>query len=186
MDAAWEMSLLLNERARMHGKQHWSKLGRQCLPITWFDRLKKEKKTNANPTYDGGCSICSWTEGRDEGFTFNQEQEDYLFTPRKRIRASSDSNSDEPLFKKRKRTKFAERYLDRETGSEDEVIIPNGSPQNLDKSSPSSSLAFPIPGRSLLAFEGQEGYDAGADEYDKDATESILSSGVSSTSYLSN
>ena len=62
MWAAWEMSLILMERALLHGKSHWSKLERACLPITWFDRTKT--KTSPNETFDGGCADCTWTEER--------------------------------------------------------------------------------------------------------------------------
>jgi hypothetical protein len=180
MDAAWEMSLILSERARMHDKQHWSKLARQCLPVTWGDRLAKSKKTVSNSTYDGGCAICSWTEGRDEGFTFDQEKEDHLFTPRKRIRSPSESNSDEPLSRKRKRNKFVMNYnLDSETESEDEIIIKDGSPQTRDGSSPSSSLVFATPVHSRSAYASDEDYDIEVVGDDENATESLSSSEVS-------
>jgi hypothetical protein len=186
MDAAWQMSLVLTERAQMHGKQHWSKLDRQCLPITWYDRLKASKKTVSNPTYDGGCAICSWTEGRVEGFTFNQEMEDLLSTPRKRTRATPDTNSDEPLFKKRKRAQFARYDPDSDTESENGVIIEDGSPRARCDLSPGRSLAFTNPVKSPLASRGEDEYDAEMEDYDEDATQDLLSSGVSPRFYSSN
>jgi len=64
MMAAWEMSLILSERAEIHGKSHWSKLDKRCLPVTWFDRTKD--KATKNNTYDGGCPGCTWVLGRDQ------------------------------------------------------------------------------------------------------------------------
>lgn len=59
MLAAFEMYLILMERARSHGHWHWSKLERNCLPITWYDRTKT--KSLPNDTYDGGCTTCTWS-----------------------------------------------------------------------------------------------------------------------------
>lgn len=179
MDAAWQMSLLLTERAQMHGKQHWSKLDRQCLPITWYDRLKASKKTVSNPTYDGGCAVCSWTEGREEGLTFNQEMEDLLSAPRKRIRAPSDTNRDGLLFKKRKRAQSTRYDPDSDTESEDGVVIEGGSPRARYDSPASSHLAFTTPLKLPLASTGEEVYDIEMEDCDKGATQGLLFSGVS-------
>jgi hypothetical protein len=62
MHAAWEMYLILTERATVHGHEHWSKLPRSCLPVTWFDRTTT--KSVPNDTYDGGCAICTWSLDR--------------------------------------------------------------------------------------------------------------------------
>lgn len=62
MHAAWEMYLILMERAAVHGHEHWSKLQRSCLPITWFDRTTT--KSVPNDTYDGGCVTCTWSLDR--------------------------------------------------------------------------------------------------------------------------
>ncbi|KAG9777748.1 hypothetical protein ABEF93_006582 [Exophiala dermatitidis] len=56
--AAWEMLLLLQERADKHGLVHWSKLPKTCLPVSWFDRTRN--KTLPNDTFDGGCNVCTW------------------------------------------------------------------------------------------------------------------------------
>lgn len=183
MDAAWQMSILLMERARMHGKQHWSKLGRQCLPVTWFDRLGKDKKTVPNPTYDGGCTVCTWYEGRDEGFTTYDRDFEVSLASRKRGRAASGSNSDEPLMKKRRRVRAAKDDLDSDNESEVETEIDNRSLRARRCTSPASSNAFTTPEKprqssSALATDEEE-YDAGMEDYDDDATEVLLSSGVS-------
>src|SRR2546423_324380 len=59
MHAAWQMSLTLMERAAVHGYEHWSKLDRSCLPVSWYDRTRT--KSVPNDTYDGGCATCTWT-----------------------------------------------------------------------------------------------------------------------------
>jgi hypothetical protein len=64
MMAAWELCLILQERARLHKASHWSKLADQCKPVTWFDRT--QNKRVGNETYDGGCSVCTWIPGRDQ------------------------------------------------------------------------------------------------------------------------
>ena len=63
MEAAFEMYLILMERAKLHGLDHWSKLQKQCLPVSWFDRVKD--KTGGNDSYDGGCSKCTWISDAD-------------------------------------------------------------------------------------------------------------------------
>jgi hypothetical protein len=65
MLAAWELSLILQERARHHGVSHWKKLGDSCRPISWFDRTVKKRRENQ--TFDGGCSVCTWVLGKDQG-----------------------------------------------------------------------------------------------------------------------
>jgi len=62
MSEAWELLLILQERARHHRVTHWSKLPKTCLPMTWFDRTKQ--KPRINDTFDGGCGQCSWLLGR--------------------------------------------------------------------------------------------------------------------------
>lgn len=62
MHAAWEMYLMLMERAAVHGSGHWSKLDRSCLPVTWYDRTTV--KSVPNDTYDGGCTTCTWSMER--------------------------------------------------------------------------------------------------------------------------
>lgn len=177
MDAAWQMSLSLMERARMHGKQHWSKLDRQCLPVTWFDRVAKSKKTVPNPTYDGGCAVCTWTEGRDEGFALKDRSNQS--TPRKRIRASSDSNSDEPLFKKQKRVQIANDDLNSDYESEDELVMDEGSPRARHDPCATGSHTFLTPTQSLsMSRVGMES-NAGMEEHDGAATHDMLCSEVS-------
>jgi hypothetical protein len=63
MRAAWEMYLILMERATVHGYCHWSKLERSCLPVTWYDRTAT--KSIPNDTYDGGCATCTWNMDRE-------------------------------------------------------------------------------------------------------------------------
>jgi len=72
MMAAWELLLILQERAQVHGVHHWSRLKKRCLPISWFDRTKN--KAEKNDTFDGGCPVCSWCEGRDETAAERQHQ----------------------------------------------------------------------------------------------------------------
>ncbi len=62
MSKAWEMYLILTERAEVHGLDHWSKLPRMCLPVSWYDRTRV--KSVPNDTYDGGCAICTWSVER--------------------------------------------------------------------------------------------------------------------------
>lgn len=64
MLAAWELSMILQERARLHGLSHWAKLADTCRPVSWFDRTVKKRV--ANDTFDGGCSVCTWIPGRDQ------------------------------------------------------------------------------------------------------------------------
>ncbi|EXJ93122.1 hypothetical protein A1O3_01679 [Capronia epimyces CBS 606.96] len=56
---AWELLLVLQERARNHDLQHWSKLPNSCLPVTWFERTRN--KQEPNDTFDGGCDLCTWS-----------------------------------------------------------------------------------------------------------------------------
>lgn len=189
MDAAWQMSLLLMERAQLHGKQHWSKLDRNCLPVTWFDRLEKSKKTISNPTYDGGCAVCTWEEGRDAGVASNDKRksEDFV-TARKRGKAPSGSNSDEPLVKKRRRAQVAKVELDSDSESKAEVIIDDESPgaRRGTSAARSSAVMTPVqPRRSSRAVSrDQEDYDAETEDCDDDATQGMLSSGVSLSIFL--
>ena len=76
MDSAWEMLLILQERADIHGLKHWSKLHKNCRPASWLDRTRgavpenrpegdeagddREKPRADN--YDGGCDVCTWTK----------------------------------------------------------------------------------------------------------------------------
>jgi hypothetical protein len=64
MLAAWELSLILQERAQIHKVSHWSKLKHCCLPISWDDRLVNKRVEN--DTFDLGCAVCTWTPGRDK------------------------------------------------------------------------------------------------------------------------
>jgi hypothetical protein len=64
MMAAWELCLILQERARLHGASSWSKLADKCRPAAWFDRTNNKRVENE--TYDGGCSVCTWVPGRDQ------------------------------------------------------------------------------------------------------------------------
>ena len=64
MHAAFEMYLILMERAAIHGYDHWTKLGRSCLPVTWFDRTRT--KSEPNETYDEGCEKCTWSLKRKD------------------------------------------------------------------------------------------------------------------------
>jgi hypothetical protein len=64
MSAAWELSLKLQERARIHGVSHWRKLANHCRPVSWFDRTINKRVEN--DTFDGGCPLCTWDAGRDQ------------------------------------------------------------------------------------------------------------------------
>ena len=180
MDAAWQMSLLLMERARKHGKQHWSKLDRQCLPVTWFDRLAKSKQTVSNPTYDGGCAVCTWKEGRDKGFALKDHTAlANQSTPRKRVRAPSDSNSDEPLFKKRKRAQISNDDSESDYESEEELLMDAGSPKARHGPRPTGSHTFMTPVQSHSVSGVDKEYNAETEVHGDDATQDMLSSEVS-------
>ncbi len=64
MLAAWELTILLQERARIHGVNNWKKLSDVCLPVSWFDRTKNKRVENE--TFDRGCPVCTWVPGRDQ------------------------------------------------------------------------------------------------------------------------
>jgi hypothetical protein len=64
MMAAWELSLILQERGRLHMASHWSKLPDQCKPPAWFERTTNKRVDNG--TFDGGCPVCTWVPGRDQ------------------------------------------------------------------------------------------------------------------------
>lgn len=64
MLAAWELSLILQERARIHGVSHWKNLDDDCRPVSWFDRTANKRVENE--TFDGGCSTCTWDPSRDQ------------------------------------------------------------------------------------------------------------------------
>lgn len=65
MLAAWELSLILQERARLHEQYSWATLPDRCKPVSWYDRTGKGKPVQ-NDTFDGGCSVCTWVPGRDQ------------------------------------------------------------------------------------------------------------------------
>ncbi|RMZ78589.1 hypothetical protein DV738_g3774, partial [Chaetothyriales sp. CBS 135597] len=74
VDRAWETLLILQERAEIHGLSHWSKLHKNCRPISWQTRTRGAIPDNRPDddkdgddrikaqadTYDGGCSVCTW------------------------------------------------------------------------------------------------------------------------------
>ena len=66
MMAAWELSLILQERARVHNVSHWRKLADCCRPVSWFDRTINKRVENE--TFDSGCPVCTWVPGRDQIF----------------------------------------------------------------------------------------------------------------------
>ena len=139
--------------------------------------MAKSKKTVPNPTYDGGCAVCTWTEGRDEGFALKDRSNQS--TPRKRIRASSDSNSDEPLFKKQKRVQIANDDLNSDYESEDELVMDEGSPRARHDPCATGSHTFLTPTQSLsMSRVGMES-NAGMEEHDGAATHDMLCSEVS-------
>jgi hypothetical protein len=173
MIAAWEMSILLQERAGVHGKQHWSKLDKQCLPTSWFDRLQKHQRTVANVTFDGGCAVCTWTEGREDAvvLTKQKQKQPAVSTLRKRGRATSSSNSDEPLMKKHKKTRAAkdDEESDQEEARDDALE---------EETASRPAFSTPVPPRRAVRFAAEADYEAEAEDYDDDATESMLSSEV--------
>lgn len=175
MIAAWGLSILLQERADLHGKSHWSKLGKGCLPVTWFDRVRQDKRTAANSTYDGGCSICTWTAGREDAPTLvltNKGKQKY--TSRKRLRTASDSTSDGPLLVKRKRGRSTKVAADNNQENAGDEAIEEDAPDS------TSNPAFMTPARQVTRVTGKDGNDYhGEDEpYDDDDTQGMLSSGV--------
>jgi hypothetical protein len=174
MIAAWEMSMLLQERAGVHGKQHWSKLDKQCLPTSWFDRLQKNQRTVANVTFDGGCAVCTWTEGREDSvvLAMQKQKQRAVSTLRKRGRATSSSNSDVPLMKKHKKARVAkdDKESDQEEARDDAL-------EEETASRPAFRTSVP-PRRAVRFAEEKEDYEAQGEDYDEDATESMLSSEV--------
>ena len=72
--AAWELLLVLQERAGIHGVQHWSELTKTCLPTSWFERTAD--KAVPNDTYDGGCQICTWRSEEEGVAGVNGDDED--------------------------------------------------------------------------------------------------------------
>ncbi|RMD41405.1 hypothetical protein DV735_g3749, partial [Chaetothyriales sp. CBS 134920] len=74
VDRAWETLLILQERADIHGLSHWSKLHKNCRPISWQTRTKgaipqnraeddkdgDDRNKAQFDSYDGGCSVCTW------------------------------------------------------------------------------------------------------------------------------
>ena len=69
MQRAFELLLTLQERVRNHGFEHtnWAnmkRLGKTCLPETWFDRTLKG--INKKKTYDGGCQVCGWSSPKEQ------------------------------------------------------------------------------------------------------------------------
>lgn len=64
MMAAWELSLILQERARFHNLCDWRKLADSCKPVSWFDRTANKRVEN--DTFDGGCPVCTWVPSRDQ------------------------------------------------------------------------------------------------------------------------
>ena len=65
MLAAWELSLILQERARLHNQYSWATLPDRCKPVSWYDRTGGGKRIQ-NDTFDGGCLVCTWVPGRDQ------------------------------------------------------------------------------------------------------------------------
>lgn len=65
MMASWELSLILQERARLHKQYSWATLPDRCKPASWYDRTGGGKRT-PNDTFDGGCPVCTWVPGRDQ------------------------------------------------------------------------------------------------------------------------
>ncbi|KAF7514381.1 hypothetical protein GJ744_000151 [Endocarpon pusillum] len=65
MLAAWELSLILQERARLHKLYSWATLPDRCKPASWYDRTGGDKRVQ-NDTFDGGCLVCTWVPGRDQ------------------------------------------------------------------------------------------------------------------------
>jgi hypothetical protein len=172
MVAAWEMSILLQERASVHGKQHWSKLDKQCLPTSWFDRLQQHQRTVANVTFDGGCAVCTWTEGREDAVVPTKQKQRTVSTLRKRGRAASSSNSDEPLVKKHKKARVAkdDEGSDQEEARDDALEAETAS---------RPAFTTPLPPRGAVSSTAEkEDCEADAEDYDDDATESMLSSEV--------
>jgi hypothetical protein len=101
MKNAFNMLLRLHERAMFHNVEKWSNLPKSCLPVTWFDRTRN--KSVANPTGDGGCSICTWEYGK---IPLDMPDPDVKVptTPttksksKKRVRSSLANTDDEGVF----------------------------------------------------------------------------------------
>jgi phage baseplate assembly protein W len=94
MHAAWEMYLILMERATVHGYCHWSKLERSCLPVTWYDRTPV--KSVPNDTYDGGCATCTWSKDREIPGTpeIKRDPQEVLSTPKSKKRRRSKGHAE--------------------------------------------------------------------------------------------
>jgi hypothetical protein len=93
MLAAWELSLILQERARIHGVSHWKKLADACRPVSWFDRTTNKRIENS--TFDGGCSVCTWDPTRDQEMhkSWIDEIKSACSKPVNRISTTKASNS---------------------------------------------------------------------------------------------
>ena len=75
MERAFELLLTLQERARNHGAAHtdWAnhnRLGKACVPETWYDRARNDRTgdgiTTEERTYDGGCQVCGWSSPQEK------------------------------------------------------------------------------------------------------------------------
>jgi hypothetical protein len=126
MHAAWEMYLILMERAAVHGYGHWSKLNRSCLLVTWYDRTTL--KSVPNDTYDGGCATCTWSMDRAVSASpdVKLEPEDASSTTkaskrrRSEIRAELWDLGDTPKApKRRKATRLSSKRQRSELGGAD-------------------------------------------------------------------
>lgn len=106
MIAAWELSLVLSERASIHGVSHWSKLPKACRPVSWFDRTNE--KSRANETFDEGCEVCTWDPARDR-----RDHKDYILAE---LRTHSSSVPATETSRKRK-TRSAETRSESATSS---------------------------------------------------------------------
>ena len=118
MDKAWELLLILQERAGIHGVNHWSKLHKNCRPVTWRNRTRGAASENRpaddqdgddrlnlwSGTYDGGCAICTWNESRDYGREYVIPQDLPVHTPTRRASRPTTSAAPDPMPRKRAAT----------------------------------------------------------------------------------
>lgn len=178
MLAAWELSLILQERAQIHGFNHWKKLADSCRPVTWFDRTAK--KRTANDTFDGGCAVCTWVPGRDQ--LLHKEWMDAIKAscnePGKR-KLSATKGSTSQVSKKRKLEEEKKEHVSKETKSESAEDCPCCQEAASTHDSGSSSEQYPSErfrsGQIVSFFRDA---DSDSDSNDEAMVESVADSHV--------
>lgn len=123
MMAAWELCLILQERARLHKVSEWGKLRDCCRPVSWYDRTANKRV--ANGTFDGGCPVCTWIPGRDQ--VLHKEWVDEIRSAcskpaNRKAAAKSDSSSGTSKRRKLKNGKSQDVSVDTGEESNNECV----------------------------------------------------------------